>query len=249
MLQAEQGEVFAVVCDHLGMPKELLGQDGRVAWAATHSAWGRVVDVAREKGEGSARPVESPFRLLGQYHDEETGLCCTRFRYFDAVIGRWLSPDPLGIVGGKNLLAFDGAPTVEVDPLGLACDTTPTLWRGDKRTPGEVFEFGLRANGKGTNLLLHARGEGYASAFVGATPARGNAVNFLVEDGGHLYEIRGASGGRNVNAELGLDSPHPYEKEVAFLGGIPAQNIVSAQRFDPGGAKVGPVIPNPNYKP
>jgi len=30
-----------------------------------------------------------------------------------------LSPDPLGVGGGNNLLSFDGAPTVVLDPLGL----------------------------------------------------------------------------------------------------------------------------------
>jgi len=121
VLQAEQGEVFAVVCDHLGMPKELLGRDGRIAWAAAHSAWGQVVEVKGRPTEKGGRPIESPFRLLGQYADEETGLCYTRFRYFDPQHARWLSPDPLGIVGGKNLLAFGGTPTVDVDPWGLAC--------------------------------------------------------------------------------------------------------------------------------
>jgi RHS repeat-associated protein len=121
MLQAEGGEVFAVVCDHLGMPKELLGQDGRVAWAAAHSAWGRVVEVKRAGNVAGARPLESPVRLLGQYTDEETGLCYTRFRYFDPQHGRWMSPDPLGVLGGLNLLAFNGRPTVDVDPLGLMC--------------------------------------------------------------------------------------------------------------------------------
>ncbi len=118
LLQVEDGQVFTVVGDHLGMPKELIDQGGRVAWAAAHSAWGKVVEVRRD--EGTAK-VSSPFRLLGQYHDEETGLCYTRFRYFDADAGRWCSPDPLGVVGGTNLAAFDGAPGVEVDPLGLAC--------------------------------------------------------------------------------------------------------------------------------
>ncbi|AUX27987.1 MULTISPECIES: PAAR-like domain-containing protein [Sorangium] len=119
LLHAEQGEVFAVVSDHLGMPKELVGQDGRVAWSAAHSVWGRVVEVWRDPAAQHARPVESPFRLLGQYEDEETGLCYTRFRYFDQEVGRWCSPDPLGIHGGARLFAFDGCPTMEVDPWGL----------------------------------------------------------------------------------------------------------------------------------
>jgi RHS repeat-associated protein len=118
MLQVEQGQVFGVVNDHLGMPKELVDRRGRVAWRAQHGAWGNVVEVTRDKG---AAVVASPFRLLGQYADEETGLCYTRFRYFEAGTGRWLSTDPLGIAGGLNLLAFDGAPGSVVDPLGLAC--------------------------------------------------------------------------------------------------------------------------------
>jgi RHS repeat-associated protein len=121
MLQAEQGEVFAVLCDHVGTPKELVGRDGKVAWAAAHSAWGRIEEVEQSKAEGRTRPVESPFRLLGQYADGETGLCCTRYRYFEATTGRWLSPDPIGLFGGRNLFAFAGAPTNDVDPLGLAC--------------------------------------------------------------------------------------------------------------------------------
>jgi RHS repeat-associated protein len=66
--------------------------------------------------------VESPFRLLGQYADKETGLCCTRYRYFDAETGRWLSTDPLGLGGGPNLLAWDRSPVLTTDPLGLSTD-------------------------------------------------------------------------------------------------------------------------------
>jgi len=127
MLQAEQGEVFAVVTDHLGMPKELVDQDGRVAWAAAHSAWGQVVEVWRDPASGRGkrvREVESPFRLLGQYAEIETGLCYTRHRWFDFGTGRWLSPDPLGVIGGRNLFAFDGNPINRVDPTGLACPYT-----------------------------------------------------------------------------------------------------------------------------
>ncbi|HHH28655.1 MAG TPA: hypothetical protein ENK57_09980, partial [Polyangiaceae bacterium] len=83
-----------------------------------HSAWGRVTEVQRDAG---AADVSSPFRLLGQYADDETGLCYVRFRYFDAEAGRWCSPDPLGIEGGENLLAFTGIVTVDVDPFGLVC--------------------------------------------------------------------------------------------------------------------------------
>ncbi|EYF05995.1 DUF6531 domain-containing protein [Chondromyces apiculatus] len=124
LLQAEQGAVFTYVNDHLGTPKELIDPEGRVAWSAAHSAWGRVVEVWRDpKSALRHGEVESPFRLLGQYEDRETGLCYTRFRYFDAALGRWLSPDPLNVLGGMNACAWDGAPTCRTDPFGLSTFT------------------------------------------------------------------------------------------------------------------------------
>ncbi len=116
ILQQEQGEIFTYVLDHLGTPKELIDENGRVAWSAAHSAWGTITETWRDAGTSR---VESPFRLLGQYFDDETGLAYTRFRYFDPARARWISPDPLGIAGGANLSGFEGAPTTDTDPLGL----------------------------------------------------------------------------------------------------------------------------------
>ncbi|XXS85745.1 RHS repeat-associated core domain-containing protein [Sorangium sp. So ce176] len=122
LLQQQDGRVLTYVNDHLGTPKELLDPRGLVAWAAAHSAWGKIVEVRRDPlSELSHRSsVESPFRLLGQYADEETGLCYTRFRFFDPETGGWCSPDPLGIAGGLNLFGFDGSPINDIDPLGLS---------------------------------------------------------------------------------------------------------------------------------
>jgi RHS repeat-associated protein len=118
LLQQERGEVFAIVSDHLGTPTELIGPKAEVVWSARHSAFGTITE--RFQAEGSAG-VECPFRLLGQYHDEETGLCYVRYRYFDPETARFLSPDPLDLFGGRNLFAFNGSPTNHVDPLGLSC--------------------------------------------------------------------------------------------------------------------------------
>jgi RHS repeat-associated protein len=122
LFQEERGEVLTYVNDHLGMPKELIDPAGMVAWSAAHSAWGNVVETyAHPMGElNRGRKVESPFRLLGQVTDEETGLCWTRFRCFDPEVGRWCSPDPVGVTGGANLFAFNGAPTFDTDPFGLS---------------------------------------------------------------------------------------------------------------------------------
>lgn len=122
LFQQEGGDVYAYVVDHLGAPKELIGPSGAVAWAGSRTAFGAPVE-----GDEAAA-VKSPFRLLGQYHDEETGLAHTLFRYFDADTARWLSPDPMGFFGGRNLAAFNGNPTTHTDPLGLYCALGSPAW-------------------------------------------------------------------------------------------------------------------------
>src|SRR5690606_30875291 len=112
-LQQQNGETYLCVNDHLGMPKELIDGKGHVAWAATHSAYGKVIATADgghfegEPSDGEPR-VESPFRLLGQINDEDAELCWTRFRCFDAESGTWIATDPLELNGGLNLYALDG---------------------------------------------------------------------------------------------------------------------------------------------
>jgi RHS repeat-associated protein len=120
VLQRQGTDTYVYLTDHLGMPKELFDAHGKVAWAATHSAWGKLVEVSRDSEPAAgAVEVSSPFRLLGHYADEETGLAYAMHRYFDPDTGRWISADPLGIQGGPNLFAFDGSPTEHVDPMGL----------------------------------------------------------------------------------------------------------------------------------
>lgn len=121
LLQIMQRELFVVINDHLGTPKELVNSAGILVWHVVHGAWGNVLDVSHEQNKEQFK-VESPFRLLGQYEDGEVALCSTKFRYFEPDTGRWLSPDPLGILGGFKLFAFDGAPTMHSDPLGLCSD-------------------------------------------------------------------------------------------------------------------------------
>ncbi|WP_437598300.1 DUF6531 domain-containing protein [Sorangium sp. So ce590] len=118
LLQQEGAVTYAVITDHIGTPTELIGPEGEVAWSARHSAFGIIVEAARPEG---GPLVASPFRLLGQYHDEETELCYVRYRYFDPKTARFLSPDPLELFGSRNLFAFDGSPTTHADPLGLSC--------------------------------------------------------------------------------------------------------------------------------
>ncbi|MBI4955278.1 MAG: RHS repeat protein [Myxococcales bacterium] len=161
MLQEEQGRVYTYVLDHLGTPRELVDEHGRVAWSAAYSAWGRVVAVARDPG---VRAVDTPFRLLGQYEDAETGLRYTRYRYFEAETGRWLSPDPLGILGGWRLLGFDGDPLSRADPFGL---NTALGDQGEALAKQHLSDQGYRIvgsmqnkSGHGVDIVIQDKGTG-----------------------------------------------------------------------------------------
>ncbi|WP_044985801.1 RHS repeat domain-containing protein [Sorangium cellulosum] len=150
LLQAEQGEVFCYVTDHVGTPRELIDAAGRVAWSGAYSAWGELRETFVDSERAArGRTVEPPFRLLGQYKDEESGLRYTRYRYFDPEVARWCSPDPLGIYGGNDLYGFGGAPTWSVDPFGLSHDIDVRITLADGT---EIPEFRV-TNVPGNRLL------------------------------------------------------------------------------------------------
>ena len=68
-------------------------------------------------------------RFPGQYFDEETGLHYNRFRYYDPSIGRYISADPIGQLGGVNLYSYAGNNPVNwFDFLGLY--TEVIFWSG-----------------------------------------------------------------------------------------------------------------------
>lgn len=58
-------------------------------------------------------------RFPGQYFDAETGLHYNRFRYYDRSVGRYISADPIGQLGGANVYAYVlNDPLNWIDPLG-----------------------------------------------------------------------------------------------------------------------------------
>jgi RHS repeat-associated protein len=60
---------------------------------------------------------------MNQYTSREndaTGLLYYRARYYDPVLKRFISSDPIGLAGGMNMYAYvEGDPVSLVDPLGL----------------------------------------------------------------------------------------------------------------------------------
>ena len=89
--------MYSVISDHLGTPRELVDDSGKIAWRAEYGAWGEV------RGRKQPAVVDCPVRFQGQWWDAETGLHYNRLRYYDPQGGRFISQDPIGIWGGQNL--------------------------------------------------------------------------------------------------------------------------------------------------
>ncbi|MZL13611.1 RHS domain-containing protein, partial [Citrobacter amalonaticus] len=81
-------------CDHRGLPLVLIDINGRVAWRAEFDEWGNVLR------EDNPHNLEQLIRLPGQQYDEETGLYYNRHRYYDPLQGRYITQDPIGLMGG-----------------------------------------------------------------------------------------------------------------------------------------------------
>ena len=81
-----------------------------------------------------------PFRQLGQYEDDETGLYYNRFRYYDPNTGGYISQDPIGLAGkNPTLYGYVYDCNKEVDSFGLDCDSIvkkASQWQGKGDYPG-----------------------------------------------------------------------------------------------------------------
>ncbi|PMS28600.1 RHS repeat-associated core domain-containing protein, partial [Trinickia soli] len=116
---ASPAHVFYYHCDHIGTPYMMMDELGDVVWEATYRAWGETQDVIARVSQAVGIAARNPIRFQGQQEDSETGLSYTRNRYYDSSSGRFISQDPLGVLGGINAYQYAPSPTQWIDPLGL----------------------------------------------------------------------------------------------------------------------------------
>ncbi len=98
--------------DHLGTPQQTLDESQVVTWEAEYEAFGEAI-VTRQI-------IVNNHRFPGQYYDAETGLHYNWHRYYNAEIGRYVTSDPIGLVGGLNTFGYVGGnPLRYFDQTGL----------------------------------------------------------------------------------------------------------------------------------
>ena len=113
LVDVASSEMFYFLNDRLGTPQMLTDASNTVVWEGLYKPFGEA-DVNPNSS------VVNNFRFPGQYYDQETGLHYNWHRYYDPQTGRYLTPDPIGIVGGINLFLYsENNPVNYFDSLGL----------------------------------------------------------------------------------------------------------------------------------
>ncbi|WP_032716464.1 RHS repeat-associated core domain-containing protein, partial [Pseudomonas syringae] len=108
-----ENKVYYFHTDQIGTPLEMTDAEGQIVWQAKYRAWGAVEKLV-------VNEVEQNLRFQGQYFDVETGLHYNTFRYYDPEIGRFITQDPIGLLGGVNLYQYASNTQSWIDPLGWA---------------------------------------------------------------------------------------------------------------------------------
>jgi RHS repeat-associated protein len=176
----EATNTYYAIKDHLGSVLALVDGNGAVAESYRYDAWGRVLSV--KDGSGSAlscSALGARYLWQGREYSWATGLYNFRARWYDSIIGRWLSNDPIGISGGLNQYVFvDNNPVNFTDPLGL--DVTVIGVSGNfVAVMGADVTFGVAISDNGWGIVLSAGADVGIGFGAGGTYQRygGNCVN------------------------------------------------------------------------
>lgn len=134
--------VYFCTRDHLGSIREMADSSASVRARYDYDPYG-VRTPLPVSFDPQGHPVDGDrgcdFGFTGHFYHAETDLHLTFFRAYDQNTGRWLSPDPLGEMGGTNLYGYvENDPLNSWDPLGLEADCDLNTMHRD--------EYGTRSN-------------------------------------------------------------------------------------------------------
>jgi RHS repeat-associated protein len=133
----DDGDWVYFVTNVNGTPEELVDASGALVGRSQHTSFGAITATS-----GQTTDVRAPAQL----EDDETGLFYNRYRYYDPHLGRYISPDPVGLDGGENVYAYGPNPIGWFDPMGWH---TMTVTSNIPGVPGPDYSSGTYPSGWG----------------------------------------------------------------------------------------------------
>lgn len=113
-----QEQVLYIHSDHLGTPRIATDAIKRLVWRWESDAFGNTTPIQDYDGDGKATIIN--LRFPGQYYDAESKLHYNWNRYYDPLLGRYISSDPIGLEGGLNTFGYvSNNPIIRKDINGL----------------------------------------------------------------------------------------------------------------------------------
>lgn len=172
-----QNKIYAPLHDYRGNIYCLLdASTGQIAETYRYSAFGEET-IFNPSGQSlTTSAINNPWRFSSKHADEETGLIYFGRRYYDPALGRWLTPDPLGLTAGPNLYAYVmNSPLIHFDLYGLFDDDffsfsgeTAFLMTSNIRAMGdEDARFAMKGMAHGAMDFAYGTMQGlHTSAFL-----------------------------------------------------------------------------------
>ncbi len=114
---------YYVHTDHLHRPIRMSNAAKSIVWSAEYQPWGAVQSLSGA--------LTLDLRFPGQWFQLEAGLHYNWHRHYDASLGRYTQPDPLGFVDGPSVYGYaGGSPYRYVDPSGRFFPALPFILGG-----------------------------------------------------------------------------------------------------------------------
>ncbi len=182
--------------DALGHTRELTDSAGSVANRYDYDPFG--VPTIKEEA------IANPFRYVGRFGvtAEASGLHLMRARHYEAEVGRFVSPDPIGLAGeDPNLYRYtQNNPEGDVDPSGL--DSVKVSFRGgptitfgwDPKTGNTYIGAGFRTGFRVPSIYIGTEDGNRFSARISTPSLGGISYSPNTPQGGRYGSGYGAYG-------------------------------------------------------
>ena len=139
---------YSIISDYIGRPVQVYDDNGNIVWQADYDIYGNVRNL-----HGSRQFI--PFRQLGQYEDNETGLYYNRFRYYDPRIGNYISQDPIRLKGNNpTLYGYVGDCNKWTDMFGLDMLALPAPTGKNPWGSGEIVSTTIPKGGLDVEMAM-----------------------------------------------------------------------------------------------